>query len=192
MSYQTIALLIVFFIGAFASSFQSQALQEHARTIASVARKSSNNNGSSAAPQIGNNSSSATAPQPGNNNVPAIALQPGLNKIAARTQAQSAEDSASTLLDYGQGEKSSKMFHEILQNDLKEPEAKKARIAIDLNNEAVALYLSARSQKDPKRGREFLLLARNCLATAQTMANQFNLNKTQLAVSYNQYMVIDL
>ncbi len=178
MSYQFIGLLIIFSIGAVASCFQSQALQEHARKAASVAGGSDNN-------------ASTLAPQTGINKASASALQPGINKVSEHTQSKSPEDSASTLLDYGQGEKSSKIFHEILQNDLKEADAKKARIAIDLNNEAVALYLSATSQKDPRRAGELLLLARNCLATAQTMASQFNLSKTQVAVSYNQYMVID-
>ena len=116
------------------------------------------------------------------------------NKVTPATaQSQSADYiAASTLLDNGKGEKASKMFHGILQNDLKKTNTERTRVAVDLNNEAVALYLSAQSQSDSKRAQELLLLARNCLATAQSLSQKLNLSQTQMAVSYNQYMLIDL
>jgi hypothetical protein len=117
-----------------------------------------------------------------------------VSPVAAATvnQSQSNYDIASALLDNGKGEKASKIFHEILQNDLSKSDEQKCRVALDLNNEAVALYFSAQSQPDQKRAHELLLLARNCLATSQSLAQKLNLSQTQMAVSYNQYMVIDL
>lgn len=98
-------------------------------------------------------------------------------------------DRASAMLDSGRGDKSSKMFQELLQSDLKE---QTTRVAVDLNNEAVALYLSALNQADQKRVPELLLLGRDCLATAQQYAQQSHSSQTQIAVSYNQSMLYDL
>ncbi len=96
---------------------------------------------------------------------------------------------ASALLDYGQGEKASKMYQEILKTDLKE---KSPRVAVDLNNEAVALYLSARNQSDASRVPELITLAGECLLTAQKSAQEMNLSQPQLAVLYNQAMLLDM
>ena len=96
---------------------------------------------------------------------------------------------ASSLLDYGQGENASKMYQEILKTDLKE---KSARVAVDLNNEALALYLSARNQSDASRVPELITLAGECLLTAQKSAQEMNLSQPQLAVLYNQAMLLDM
>lgn len=97
-------------------------------------------------------------------------------------------DRASALLDKGQGESASKSFHELLQSDLKE---RSPRVAVDLNNEAVALYLSALSQADRSRVPGLLGLAQDCLATAQEYAQQTKSSQTQLAVLYNQSLLFD-
>lgn len=124
---------------------------------------------------------------------PSLQSQSKLPPLLENTKKPTTEtfgfERASALLDSGQGDSSSKMFHEVLQTDIKE---KSSRVAVDLNNEAVALYLSARNQTDSSRVPELLLLSRDCLAAAQKCAQEANLSQTRLAVLYNQAMLLEL